>query len=95
MQGKPNVVGRCTAAVLAASLAASLALVLAGPAQAQHKAAKPDMSNSPAAIQKKKEAAAIDLEYRKALQAAKTEAAPAKLDPWQNIRGPQDGKTKP
>jgi hypothetical protein len=76
-------------------LAASLVLVLAGPARAQHKAGKPDMSNSPEAIKKKKEAAAIDLEYRKALQSAKPEAAPAKLDPWQNIRAPEDGKTKP
>jgi hypothetical protein len=73
-----------------------LAFALAGPAQAQHKSApKPDTSNSPEAIQKKKEAAAIDLEYRKAIEASKSEAAPPKLDPWQNIRGPEDGKTKP
>jgi hypothetical protein len=83
MQFKSIIVGACLLAVLAA--------VSAGPAAAQRKgpapAAKPP---SPEELQKKRDAEAVDLEYRKALERSKSEAPAAKSDPWQNMRGPDD-----
>jgi hypothetical protein len=83
MQFKSIIGGACLLALLAA--------MPVGPAAAQHKgpatAAKPPSAEE---LQKKRDAAAVDLEYRKALERSKGEAPAAKADPWQNMRAPDD-----
>ena len=83
MQFKSIIGGACLLALLAAWPA--------GPAAAQRKGAAP-AAKPPSAedLQKKRDAEAIDLEYRKALEKSKSEAPATKADPWQNMRGPDD-----
>ena len=75
-------------------LAATIVLAsLTGDAFAQ-RAQKDD---DPAVIehrQKKLDAEAIDKQYRSALDRTRKEATEVRVDPWSNMRGPGDSKTK-
>ncbi len=44
--------------------------------------------------QKKKDAEAIDRQYESALDKTRKEATEVRIDPWSNMRGPGDSKTK-
>ena len=65
---------------------AMLALV-AGPALAQQRRGRAPTPVSPEEIQKKKDREAIDKQYQDALKRTDKNAAPAKVDPWANMRG--------
>ncbi|MFZ0845722.1 MAG: hypothetical protein WAM62_08010 [Pseudolabrys sp.] len=45
-------------------------------------------------IQKKKDAEAIDAQYRKALKQTEGNTPEVRLDPWSNMRGTDDTKVK-
>ena len=78
-------------AFLAAGLIAVLLALPAGSAAAQGKKEQ----DNPEQLLKKRDAAKIDLDYRKALERTQDEAAPTpKLDPWANMRGTADSKPK-
>lgn len=77
--------------IVAIALMAVLA-GMAGPVFAQKK-----QSESPLAVEareKKKEAVAIDQQYQATLKRTQKEDAPVRIDPWQNMRGTDDSKTK-
>ena len=70
-----------------------LLAVIAGPAFAQQK--KPP--ENPLAVeeqQKKKEAEAVDKEYNATRKYRDQAPTPTRTDPWQNMRGADDSKTK-
>ncbi len=74
------------------TIAAAIALVvLTGPVMAQ-------VNDSPMVQeekQKKKDAASVDLQYKATLRRTNQDVtAPARADPWQNMRGADDSKTK-
>jgi flagellar biosynthesis/type III secretory pathway M-ring protein FliF/YscJ len=69
-----------------------LLAVIAGPAFAQKKP-----TESPLAVeeqQKKKEAEAVEKEYNATRKYRDQAATPTRVDPWQNMRGADDSKTK-
>jgi hypothetical protein len=45
-------------------------------------------------MQKKKDAEALDKQYRSTIKNTGTTATTVRADPWQNMRGPDDSKTK-
>lgn len=48
---------------------------------------------TPEEIQKKKEAEAVDQQYKSTLKRTnKDKSAPVRTDPWANMRAPNDGK---
>ena len=48
---------------------------------------------TPEEIQKKKEAEAVDQQYKSTLKRTnKDESTPVRTDPWANMRAPNDGK---
>jgi hypothetical protein len=70
-----------------------LLAVIAGPAFAQQK--KPP--DNPLALeeqQRKKEAEAVEKEYNATRKYRDQAATPTNVDPWQNMRGTDDSKTK-
>lgn len=72
--------------------------VLALPAHAQRRSSA-DQGPTPEEIQKKRDAAELDQKYKAAMKQSKSSAqtstgAPAKKDPWANMRGPADGKAQ-
>jgi hypothetical protein len=44
--------------------------------------------------QKKKDAEALDKQYKSTLKSTEQSVAPARTDPWQNMRGADDSKPK-
>jgi hypothetical protein len=69
-----------------------MAACLAGPAYAQHRPG-PNIPTAPEDVQKRRDAEAVDRQYKATLQRTKKDAA-APVDPWQNLRGADDSKTK-
>ena len=72
-----------------------LLAVIAGPAFAEE---KPDPKDpNPLHVlelQRRKEAAAVEKKYEETLKKSDKTAAPARVDPWQNMRGAEDAKAK-
>ena len=73
-------------------VAIALLSVIAGPVFAQGK--KPENALAVEAQEKKKEAEAIEKQYKSTLKNTDSAAKPARIDPWQNMRGADDPKTK-
>jgi hypothetical protein len=75
-------------------IGAILLAMLAGPAFAQ----QPSMDDKdPAAqdrAQKLKDRDEIDKRYKSTLEKTRQETAPVRTDPWSNMRGADDSKTK-
>jgi hypothetical protein len=70
--------------------AAIVLVVLTGPVMAQ-------VNDSPMVQeekQKKKDAVGVDLQYKATLRRTNQDVAPVRTDPWQNMRGADDSKTK-
>ncbi len=74
-------------------IAATVALaVLTGPVIAQQ-----PKSDDPIALeqeQKKKDAADVDRQYKSTLEKTRQETKEIRTDPWSNMRGSDDSKTK-
>ena len=70
-----------------------LLAVIAGPALAQQKRAPRQTRLPNEDKQKKKDAEAIEKQYNATLKKT-DQAAPTRVDPWQNMRGADDSKTK-
>jgi hypothetical protein len=69
-----------------------LLAIIAGPVFAQEKP-----SDNPLAVeeqQKKKEAEEVDKKYNAMRKNRDQAATPTRTDPWQNMRGADDSKTK-
>ena len=69
-----------------------LLAVIAGPVLAQEKP-----SDNPLAVdeqQKKKDALEVEKQYNATRKFRDQAATPTRSDPWQNMRGPDDSKTK-
>jgi len=69
-----------------------LLAIIAGPVLAQEKP-----SDNPLAVdeqQKKKEADAVEKQYNATRKFRDQAATPTRSDPWQNMRGADDSKTK-
>jgi len=63
--------------------------ILSGPAFAQKK------ENEPLEIlerEKKKQAEALDQQYKRTMDRTRKEGDPTRTDPWANMRGSNDGK---
>ena len=78
--------------LIAATLLLAVSTSLAGVAFAQH-----SHGNSPIAVEeteKKKDAEAIDKQYKSALDRTKEATSASRLDPWSNMRGTDDSKAK-
>ena len=69
-----------------------LLTVTAGPVLAQQK--PPENALAVEEQQKKKEAEAIEKQYNATRKNSDQAAAPTRVDPWQNMRGADDSKTK-
>jgi hypothetical protein len=69
-----------------------LLAVIAGPAFAQKK--PPENPLAVEEQQKKKEAEAVEKEYNATRKYRDQAAMPTRVDPWQNMRGTDDSKTK-
>lgn len=76
------------------TIAAIVLGLLAGAAFAQPKAHKGGGSGQEVDEAKAKEAEGIDRQYKSTLQRTRKDAAPVRTDPWSNMRGADDGKTK-
>jgi hypothetical protein len=77
------------------TIGAMLLGFLAGPVYAQDNPDK--MSDDPIVLdqlQKKKDADAIDRQYSRALDKTRKANTDPKVDPWSNMRGADDSKTK-
>ncbi len=75
-------------------IGAILLAMLAGPAFAQQQSAD---DKDPAALEredKQKEAEAIDKRYKSTLDKTRQNATTNRADPWSNMRGADDSKTK-
>jgi hypothetical protein len=70
-----------------------LLAIIAGPALAQHKKG-PDNPLIEEYARKQKEAEAVEKEYNAARKRSDQAATPTRVDPWQNMRGADDSKTK-
>ena len=85
--------GNRWAAAMARYIVAILLLVnLVGPAFAQSK--QPDSLLELEDQEKKRDAAGVDKQYKSTLKNTDKTATPARTDPWQNMRGANDSKTK-
>jgi hypothetical protein len=77
-----------------------LLAILAGPLHAQDKAAEEEKKKEDANPllkqyhEKQKENAAIELQYQRTLRATDSAVAPAKIDPWANMRGTDTSKRR-
>ena len=81
-------------ALRALIIGAVLAGCLAGPVYAQQKKS-PATPQTPVDLQKIRDAEAIDKEYKATLERTRKETVDARTkDPWQNMRGSDDPKTK-
>jgi hypothetical protein len=73
---------------------AVMAGCLAGPVYAQQKKA-PGIPKASEDRQKEKDAEAVDKQYKATLERTRKNPVPASAaDPWQNLRGGDDSKTK-
>jgi hypothetical protein len=70
------------------AIAVVLLAILATPVHAQRGQQKQE---SPEDIRKKKDAEALDQEYKSTLKRTNKEDA-VRIDPWANMRAPNDGK---
>jgi len=78
---------------MARYIVAILLLVnFAGPVFAQNK--QPDSLLELEDQEKKSDAAGVDKQYKSTLKNTDKAAAPTRADPWQNMRGANDSKTK-
>lgn len=77
-------------------IGALMALPLAGPAYPQAESRTPKSPMQIEADEKKKDALAIDKQYKGTLDRTRTPgtAAQSPADPWQNMRGADEAKTK-
>lgn len=66
---------------------------IAGPALAQQKKG-PDNPMIEEYARKKKEAEAVEKQYDAARKSSGQDVTPTRVDPWQNMRGADDSKTK-
>ena len=69
-----------------------LLAIIAGPVLAEEKP-----SDNPLAVdeqQKKKDALEVEKQYNATRKFRDQAATPTRSDPWQNMRGPDDSKTK-
>jgi hypothetical protein len=73
-------------------IGATLLGILAGPVYAQQK--QEDSLMVLEEKQRKSDAAAVDRQYRSVLEKTRKDAAENRTDPWANMRGPDDSKTK-
>jgi len=74
------------------TIGAILLAMLAGPAFAQQ-----EKADDPAAIeraQQQKDREEIDKRYKSTLEKTRQEVPVTRSDPWSNMRGPDDSKTK-
>ena len=69
-----------------------LLAAFAGPVLAEE--AIPDDPQVLERIQKKKEAEALDKQYKSTLKSTNQATTPVRSDPWQNMRGADNSKTK-
>lgn len=60
--------------------------LLVGPTLAQKRGGGP-APPSPEEIEKKRDAAALDKQYKDALKRTNSDSAPVRVDPWANMRG--------
>lgn len=67
--------------------------LLAVPAHAQRRGAANEPP-SPEEMQKKRDQAELDQQYKDALKRSNSESTPAKVDPWANMRGSNEQKPK-
>jgi hypothetical protein len=72
--------------IIAGAVAAAL---LVWPAYAQQ-----DDAPKPEQLEKKRNAERLDQQYHNALERTSGTTAPAKTDPWENMRAPADSKAK-
>jgi hypothetical protein len=79
-------------AVARTIVALVLLAAIAGPVFAEE--APPDDPAVQDRIQKKKEAEALDKQYKATLKNTDQTTTPVRSDPWQNMRGAADSKTK-
>ena len=73
-------------------LGAALAASLAGSAYAEEDEEKNDLKKE--LMERRKDDAAIDKQYKATLQRTRKDAVVAPSDPWANMRGAEDPKTK-
>jgi hypothetical protein len=73
-------------------IAIALLTVIAVPAFAQKK--QPDNALAIEAQEKKKEAEAIEKQYKSTLKRTSGDEKPTRVDPWQNMRGGDASNTK-
>jgi flagellar biosynthesis/type III secretory pathway M-ring protein FliF/YscJ len=71
-----------------------LLAIIAGPALAQPKTPGGANPLTEEYARKKKEAEAVEKEYNAARKNSDQAATPTRVDPWQNMRGADDSKTK-
>jgi hypothetical protein len=72
------------------TVAVVLLAILATPVYAQGRGGRQD---TPEEIQKKKEAEAVDQQYKSTLKRTnKDESTPVRTDPWANMRAPNESK---
>lgn len=71
-------------------IGAVAAALLAPHAYAQKTPAEP----KPEEIEKKRNAAELDAQYKRALERGSKPVEAVKTDPWENMRAPGDSKTK-
>jgi hypothetical protein len=66
--------------------------MLAMPVYAQRGGGQGAQQPTPEEIQQKKEAEAIDQQYKSTLRRMNQDVTPVRTDPWANMRAPSDGK---
>jgi len=91
--GSSSGIGKAVALTFAAEGATVVLAALTGAAFAQ----RMKKDDDPAVMehrQKKMDAEAIDREYKSTLDRTRKEATEVRVDPWSNMRGPGDSKTK-
>jgi hypothetical protein len=79
--------------LIAAGTLGFLAACLAGPAHSQSKS-KDLTPLQQEEVQKKKDAEAIDAQYKKTLKRTEGNTTEVRVDPWSNMRGTDDPKVK-
>ncbi|MGH6665215.1 MAG: hypothetical protein ACREB2_09985 [Pseudolabrys sp.] len=81
---------------LIAIAAVAVALsALAGPVYAQRSRSGPKNANEAEEQQKREEAARIDRQYKATLKRMDNKSEKVVVDPWKDMRGTADAKTKP
>lgn len=78
-------------AVLRILICIAFLVVAAAPAHAQGRNA-PAKEVSPEDAQRQRDAEAADRQYRATLRATDQGKTPVAIDPWRNMRGPNEGK---